>query len=271
MKGSLHRAFHMKDRAYAVGQELLSWLFPFGIYCICCGDFITVDKPYGLCDVCAEKLHWITGARCNICGKELAEQDTLCYDCEAEERHFDRGMSCVQYGRLEKELIHRFKYKDCGYLGRPVGDLMAERFLAEAELPLPDMITAVPMYRKKEQVRGYNQAAVIGKNVAKRLDRPYCADLLHRIRNTEPMNRLHAEERKENVKNAFHITEKYCTIVNGRVILLVDDVYTTGSTADTCARLLKEAGAKAVIVLSFASGADREKNAVEAAGGTLRL
>lgn len=245
-----------------ITATLLSCIYPENIYCISCGDFIEQDKAYSLCDNCMKKMHWITENRCCICGKEILDEQELCQDCQVNVRQFDYGMSCVQYGRMEKKLIHRFKYKDCGYMGRPMGLLMAERLVAESSvvsvLNEIGLVVAVPMYKGKQRIRGYNQAEVLAQEVALRLGLPYCKNLLQRTRDTAPMNALHAEQRRENVKEAFQIAEKYREKLDNCIALLVDDVYTTGSTADACAEVLKREGAQGVFVLAFASGVDRQ-------------
>lgn len=241
-------------------KEVLSWLYPNDIYCICCGDFIMKGKAYSLCQRCTEKIHWIRDNRCRICGKEIQEGCLLCHDCSEVDRQFDLGITCVQYGRMEKKMIHRFKYKDCGYMAHFLGLIMAERLEAEPGVRAAvDFVAAVPMYRKKEQIRGYNQAELLAAAIARELELPYYAHCLHRSRNTVPMNRLGLEERRENVKGAFSVKLESCQDIKNRVALLIDDVYTTGSTADACAEALKGAGASQVILLTLAAGADRER------------
>ncbi len=240
-----------KKNGYAWIRNVLEFLFPSNIYCICCNDFIDRKRPYALCDACARKLHWIIEKTCTRCGKSVQEEE-LCADCSSEYRWFDKGISCVQYGRMEKALIHRFKYKDGAYIGEKLASLMAERL--EGESFSIDLLAAVPMHLKKERVRGYNQASVLAKELSLKTGLPYHNHLLIRNRSTTPMSSLSAEERRENVKNAFTMNENCCNIVQSKNILLIDDVFTTGNTVNECSRMLKENGAACVYVLTFASG-----------------
>ncbi|WP_324825246.1 ComF family protein [Sinanaerobacter sp. ZZT-01] len=229
----------------------LEAVFPSNIYCICCNDFIDSKQLYALCSSCMHKLHWIVESTCPKCGKSV-EEEGLCLDCSASHRWFEKGISCVQYGRLEKEVIHRFKYRDAAYIGCKLAQLMAERF--EIENLSVDAIVAVPMYLKKERRRGYNQAAVLAKELSREMGIEYINGLLIRTRDTVPMSELSADERIKNVKNAFTVNQNYYNIVEYKKILLVDDVFTTGNTVNECSRVLKECGADSIYVLTFASG-----------------
>lgn len=237
-----------------MASKALEFIYPSNIYCICCNDFIDSKQPYALCSACVKKLHWIVGIVCPKCGKTVGKEG-LCSDCTLAFRYFDRGISCVQYGRLEKEIIHRFKYHDGGYMGKKLARLMAERL--EAEDFDVDFIAPIPMFLAKEQIRGYNQAAVLAKELSEYMQETYLKDMLIRTKDTIPMSELSAEERAINIKNAFTISKKYYKIVQDKTILLVDDVFTTGNTVNECSRILKACGAKNVYFITFASGVGR--------------
>lgn len=219
-----------------------------------CGNLIDQIRPYSLCDSCLKTFHWAVKKTCIRCGKILRvgyEQD-VCLDCLSISHKFQRGYCCVEYGESERDLIHRFKYKEEAYLGKKMAEAMYDR-IKDEELEV-DLVLAVPMYPKKQKVRGYNQAELLGKSLAKRMEKPYNGKVLLRIRETEPMSNLGAEERVKNVRGAFCILEKSLEKVNRKAILLVDDIYTTGSTMDSCAEVLLEAGASCVFVYAFAAG-----------------
>lgn len=221
---------------------------------MCCNDFIDSNQPYALCPACVQKLHWIVGTTCAKCGKSI-EKEGFCTDCELMPRYFDKGISCVQYGRMEKELIHRFKYRDGSYMGKKFAMLMAERL--EIESFSVDLIVSVPMFYEKEKVRGYNQASILARELSRYIGTHYGKAVLFRMRNTVPMSELSAEERAVNVKNAFTVSQKWYKMIQDKTILLVDDVFTTGNTVNECSRVLKECGAKKVYFLTFASGVGR--------------
>ena len=117
-----------------------------------------------------------------------------------------------------------------------------------------DMLIPVPMFSEKEKKRGYNQATLLAQYTAEGLGIPCRTDILMRVRNTAPMNKLGIKEREENLKGAFRLrygTEEY---IAGKHILLIDDIYTTGATAQQCSIVLKRAGASKITVMSLASG-----------------
>jgi ComF family protein len=167
---------------------------------------------------------------------------------------FEKGFTCVEYGSAERELLHRFKYRDQAYLGRKMAGLMYDRIRLE-ELK-PDLILPVPMFRKKQNKRGYNQAAILAFGLAGRMDVPYSEKYLVRKVETKAMSSLGLSDRKRNLREVFTVPHDKIEGVRSKTVLLVDDIYTTGSTADACASVLLAAGASSVYVITFASGAN---------------
>lgn len=247
----------------ALWEALLEFVFPSNIYCISCGKPIDSDAPYSLCGACLRELHWADRWTCQKCGKPLTPNATelLCRDCTEGERQFEKAYSCVLYGTAEREIIHRFKYNERTYYGEPLAKLMQERLIHEAWKE--DLILPVPMYKGKERRRGYNQAALLAKSLSKKRGTPFRSDLLIRRRDSVPMSKLNAVERRENSKNLFRITPGKGTLLRGKTILLVDDVYTTGSTMEACSAVLKAEGVKEIYCITFAAGLDRPTKADE--------
>jgi len=239
-----------------LGEGFLDLIYPSNIYCISCGNIIDDSRPYAHCDVCVRALKWANGRNCSYCGKLLQEDygPDLCTDCIDGEHVFEKGFTCVEYGAAERDLLHRFKYKDKAYLGRKLAEIMYDRIRIE-ELE-PDLILSVPMYGRKVRQRGYNQAAVLAASLAKYMERPYTGKLLVRIVETEAMSRLGVLGRRRNIREVFSVAHDKTDQLAGKTILLVDDIYTTGSTVDACSSVLLEAGAARVFVLTFASGAN---------------
>ncbi|MDE8735057.1 ComF family protein [Eubacteriales bacterium DFI.9.88] len=235
----------------------LELLYPSNIYCISCGSIIDKTRPYALCDECIEKFHWLGKKTCRKCGKILEEsyRRDLCWDCRTYGHDFDRGYTCVQYGLYERGVLLDYKYKGKSYIGRKLGDVLYDRMRLEEEDF--DLIAPVPMYGKKQAQRGFNQAAVMASRLAWRMGTPCVANLLIRRRRTLPMKGLGAFERQQNLEGAFAAAPGNHYKLEDRRILLVDDIYTTGSTMDACSRVLREAGAKEIHVLSFACGANK--------------
>lgn len=241
---------------FALLKSLAEWIYPSNIYCISCNAIIDQTRPYALCDTCIRSMKWANEKTCSKCGKILQEGylARLCTDCRTLDHAFERGFACVEYGGAERDLIHHFKYKDKGYYGRKLAEIMADRIAVE-EINF-DMILPVPMYKKKEKQRGYNQAAILALFLSRIMEVPYGKGILKRIADTAPMSHLGAEERRRNLEDAFEIDSRRQGALQGKNLLLIDDVYTTGSTTDACTQVLMEAGAEKVYILVFAAGAN---------------
>lgn len=249
----------MKRILSAFGEGFLDLIYPSNIYCISCGNIIDDSRPYSLCDVCVRTLRWANGRTCSRCGKLLQEDygSDLCTDCIDGEHVFQKGFTCVEYGSAERELMHQFKYKDKAYLGRKLAEIMYDRI--QPEKLDPDLILPVPMFRRKEKQRGYNQAAVLAASLSRYMGVPYERKLLVRRVDTEAMSGLGALGRRKNIQEVFAVPHDKMIRLTGKRLLLIDDIYTTGSTADACASVLLEAGAAEVFVFTFASGANLAK------------
>ena len=158
---------------------------------------------------------------------------------------------CAQYGLYERTLIFSLKYNGKTYIAREIAEMMADRLeLAEADF---DVIVPVPMFAAKERKRGFNQAALMGRFLGKLTGKPCLEHGLLRLEATRPMRGLSPTERKENVKGKFAINEKYGKMLEGKRVLLIDDFYTTGSTARECQKALEKASPGEVIFLAFAA------------------
>lgn len=228
-------------------------LFPGNIYCVCCGAVIDDTRPYSLCDKCRERFGWVVGRTCEKCGKPLEDtwRHDVCTDCREREHAFDRGFTCLSYGVYEKRLIAEYKYLRKKYIARVIAEIMYDRM--QCEDIRYDLVTAVPVHRSRLRKRGFDQAALAASMFAKLAGAPYEGTLV-RVKQTAAMKTLNAEERKANISGAFGAAPGAGALVSGKDILLVDDIYTTGSTVDVCSEVLKKEGARAVYVLTLASG-----------------
>ncbi|MDR2133191.1 MAG: double zinc ribbon domain-containing protein [Clostridiales Family XIII bacterium] len=244
----------------------LDLLYPPSIYCMACGNLIDATRPYALCDACRERFGWANGDVCAKCGRPLrgAGARSLCAGCAGGGRLFEKGFSCVEYADC-RAVLYGFKYGGRAYYGEHIALVMRDRLLwevfAQGGLKLDgrpadlgvDLLLPVPMYAKKERKRGYNQADVAGRSLARLLALPYGAKLLKRTRDTRVMSSLSAEERGANVKGAFALDRGGEDAVRGLRVMLVDDIFTTGSTLDACAEVLLAAGASSVKFIAFAA------------------
>jgi len=227
--------------ASALGRELLELVYPENIYCLCCGDSMESSRVHGICDECASRIDW------NVSDP---------FWRELEDYAFDGVLRCCVYGFWPRRIIAGFKLGGRPYAGEPIGRLLGER-LSMSGLE-PDIICAVPMHRKKLRQRGFNQSELLAESAAREYRRlggkelEYVKDLLVKNEDTPSMRTLGGRERRELLHTTFSPSSQYADIIKGKKVILTDDVVTTGSTADACARVLKEAGAEKVYVLCFA-------------------
>lgn len=239
-----------------IRDGLLDLIYPSDIYCISCNKPIEPGMPYSLCGDCIRLIPWANEYTCNCCGKLLTAWygSETCTDCRRLAHSFVRGYTCAQYDGTIRELLLQFKYHEKGFLFLKLGEIMADR-MALTDVN-EDLIFPVPMYRRKEKKRGYNQAALLAAEVARYRGVTHRKDILLRREDTAPMHALTAIERRENMKQVFFIPPRKAALIKGKTVLLVDDIFTTGSTADACADTLLSGGADQVFVLTFAAGAN---------------
>ena len=217
--------------------------------CPGCGA-ITPDEG-SFCLDCWSSLLFLGEPCCGCCGLPFAHEageEALCGRCLAEPPRFDRVRAAVAYGPVARKVALKLKYG-----GRPgVADTLAR--LMERHLPAtPDALLApVPLHRWRIWRRGYNQSALIAAVLSKRSGIPVVADLLMRTKRTPPLRGLGRRERALTVRGAFKVPEARRAALKGRDVILVDDVFTSGATADACGRALKRGGARSVSVLCWA-------------------
>lgn len=233
-------------------------VFPSNIYCICCGSLIDGTRNYSLCDECMSRLHWINGRTCEKCGKALPDtyRGERCYDCMLYDHVFSRGYSCMTYGLHERGMILDFKYNGKSYLADKFADILHDRISCEDVKP--DVIIAVPVSRRRLRERGYDQSELMAERLAERMGVPIRKGLLVRAVDT-PLLRSHTPAERESIlRGAFRVSDKGSAVLCGKHILLIDDIFTTGATADACSRVLLDAGAAEVTLLTLASGGNRK-------------
>lgn len=189
--------------------------------------------------------------RCKKCGKPIRQKEAeFCYDCEREDLCYEQGRSLWLHKMPVSSSIYAFKYKNRRVYGEVYGREMAKTFRKIIRLWEIDVIVPVPLHRKKQKKRGYNQAEILAKEIGFRVGIPVDTTLVKRKKNTVPQKEFTRKERKKNLKNAFEVTGK----VEGKRVLIIDDIYTTGSTIDSISILLKKAGAEKTYFLTISIG-----------------
>jgi ComF family protein len=175
----------------------------------------------------------------------------LCGPCGDEPFVFDQARSFGLYEGALREIIGQFKYRGLLPLAKPLGNCLTHALdRLELDGGSIDLILPVPLHRTRERQRGFNQAAMLAARIGRLRGLRVAGRDCVRIRNTPPQTGLGRAERRKNVKGAFAVPKP--ERVRGLNVLLVDDVMTTGATADSCARALNDAGAKGVWVLTLA-------------------
>lgn len=209
--------------------------------------------PYGkiICDPCREQPERTGHVTCVKCGRKIADpREEYCPDCRRVRRQFKAGASVFTYRSVSGGIL-RFKYRErreyAAYFGREMADLLLRKI--DEGWPEPDLLVPVPIHRKRRRKRGYNQAFLLAEEIARQTGFP-AAEALERRVNTAPLKFLTARGRSENLKSAFHASQMS---VKSKITILIDDIYTTGATADACAAELYRAGAAQVYVLSLSS------------------
>lgn len=229
----------------------LDLLYPEGINCYFCGEKIAGADYFGVCRGCVNKITFIGDKSCMRCGK-LLETGELCGDCRSFSYSFDRALSLCLYEGKVKEWIYAFKYGNKPYLARPFARMMAARLKELEDHSAIRAVVPVPLHAQKQRQRGYNQARLLGKLVAREFNIKL-EDILVRKRNTPPLSGLTRLQRMECLEGAFEIKDANL-IKDVKNVLLVDDIYTTGTTTNQCAKVLKNAGCANVYILTIASG-----------------
>ncbi|MEM1047612.1 MAG: ComF family protein [Pseudomonadota bacterium] len=219
--------------------------------CLACRRPVARDG--GLCPSCWQELRFIDRPYCNVLGTPFAYDigtGAVSAEAIANPPAFDRARAACVHRGPARDLVHRLKYSDRADLARWMAGWMVRAgsdLLADADLLIP-----VPLYRTRLWSRRFNQAALLAHAIGLRQKLRVETEWLERIRATPSQVGLNAGQRERNVRGAFRIRKAVRPEIKARKIVLVDDVLTTGSTVDACARSLRRAGAGRVDVLVFA-------------------
>lgn len=220
--------------------------------CIFCGNPTKLysDNP-NVCENCVDSVHEIYVDNCVKCGAELVNHSNpYCRDCQSMNYICTDGVSVFNYRDVKKTIFH-FKYKGYKTDGVILGKYMADCLnrCNCKEILKSDVIVPVPISRKKEKKRGFNQTEILADELSAEIGVTCCKDMLKRVKNTVPQSKLTGMERKYNVMNVFKVNDKYS--IDGKNVLLVDDIFTTGSTIEECARTLMYSGADKVYYITL--------------------
>ncbi len=235
-------------------QNLLNLIYP--NKCITCDSIISIDSIY--CHECWHNLEFITSPKCEICSypfefsfdfsfKNLPNINKICLNCINKKPFYDKSIIIYRYNATIGRTIGNYKYRDRLYIAKKFGELFKK--IPDINFNEYDIVCAVPLHRKKLAERKFNQSIILAKKIA---PRNLKIDLILRIKNKKAQVKLTYKQRIKNTKTSFAINPKFHDFIINKKILLIDDVITTSSTINSCAKILKKAGAREISVLAIA-------------------
>ena len=238
-------------------------VYPEDVTCDCCGEELTANSRYRLCGECLSKLPTTPEHICLVCGTPITDEADYCNRCQQNEYKFLRNRAPLVYDGIAKDMLYKLKFGGKRYIAKTLGAMMSDEFLKRNMQA--DIAVFVPMTHDEEKKRGFNQSELLAREVGERLNIPVLPALV-KTRDTAAQKQLTRKEREENLKGVFS-----CVFdeVKGRKILLIDDVFTTGATANECTAVLLKGGAREVSILTAA--VTKLKIPVESNDGTAEI
>lgn len=209
-----------------------------------------------ICKGCEDKPVRILEPRCKKCSKPLlSSEQEYCYDCSVKDFHYQRGYSLWLYDEVMQKSMVAFKYNGRKEYVSYYVDEMVKHFTKEIRSIGPDVIMPIPVHPARRRQRGYNQAELIALELGRQLHILVRSDVLKRTVKTRPQKELSNIERMKNLEKAFAVNEVYkdeCRKYHK--VLLVDDIYTTGSTIEACAKILLNSGVGEIYYVTLCIG-----------------
>ncbi len=230
-------------------SKIISWPLDFALPQRCAGCGVVQPGPGDFCGPCWQALSHMPPSGCVRCGLPMEQSGLICGPCLANPPSHDGVHAAVDYGDIARRVVLRLKY------GRKLGlaPVMARLMLRHAATVPEAILVPVPLHWTRLWHRGFNQSLVIARSIARQTGQQVHPNLLVRVRRTQSLGGLGRAARAREVWGVFALNTRLdLPDVRGREVLLVDDVYTTGATANACARLLKRKGARSVHILCWA-------------------
>lgn len=210
-------------------------------------------KPAGalICAPCRAELKYVKEPVCLKCGKALpGAQQEYCFDCVHKKHEYDRGISLYRYGSV-RGCVYRFKYGGRREYAEFLGRELAVHLGGQIRAWNPDALVPVPLHPDRLRRRGYNQAELLAAELGKRMGLPVLTDWLYRTKNTVPQKLLDGRARQNNLKKAFKIGRNDVKL---KTIVIIDDIYTTGSTVDAIALACRRYGVRKIYFAALSIG-----------------
>ncbi|TYO94810.1 ComF family protein [Desulfallas thermosapovorans] len=217
--------------------------------CGCCGCFTGVRGDPEITARGPDRRGWMEEDALSP-GLPAGEGNLICPACRAEPRPFDLARAVAPYEGPVREAVHRLKYRGMQQLARPLGELMASVALREEAFARTGVILPVPLHQHRRRQRGYNQSALLARAVGDLLQVPVSEQVLVKTKETPSQTSLTGPQRRLNLQDAFAVADS--GPVKGKIVTVIDDVFTTGSTVSILSHLLRQSGAAGVLVLTLA-------------------
>lgn len=228
-------------------EKILNLIYP--EKCPFCGAILERWEK-GVCGKCRQTLPYIHEPRCMKCGKPIqSETEEFCYDCKKRNHIFDSGQSMWVHKPPVNQAVYAFKYHDRRCYGKIFAAEMVRELNSYLDFVSAEVLIPIPLYKKRYRNRGYNQAEILAREIGRLAHLPV-ADVLIRKKSTNPQKQLSDTQRKKNIEGAFALRQG----IEYKTVILIDDIYTTGSTLDEAAKVLKNAGVQRVYFLTISIG-----------------
>lgn len=227
-------------------MSFIDLLFP-NVHCIVCGKEIFTDDIFCICNNCMESLPFIMGNTCEICNRKIKGIGKICETCQSTKYNFKLARSIFEYDGEIKKVIYKLKYENKKHIAESLSKLLYNEFCHREEFGNIDLIIPVPIHENRRKQRGYNQSELLCYEFLKTNKVRF--KIAKKVIDTPSQTSKNFEDRKENVKGSFSIEKK--DEVKNKNILIIDDIFTSGSTTNELARELLKAKAKSVKILTL--------------------
>lgn len=233
-------------------KKISEIIFP--SHCLVCARIISQNSLF--CNDDWQELKFITDPKCKICSYPFeynvaTHQDLYCVSCLTKRPFYDRLVTIFSYNEQIKKAVACLKYNDATYLSKKFAELIFKKI--KNEINNFDLIIAVPLHKKRLKKRKFNQSILLVQAIVKyNKSLKFYPDLMIRTKYNHAQVGLSKKQREKNLVNAFQVRDKYLSLIKNKKILLIDDVVTTGTTVNNCAKVLRKNGANEIVVLTIA-------------------
>jgi len=236
--------FNLKKMFNLIAKEM----YPNGYKCLLCHEELSTNTLYSVCDKCMLLLPFNNGHTCTKCSEPIGGMGNLCIHCKNQLPLYKKNTSIFIYKDAIVSMVRRLKFDNAKYLSITLGNFIASE-VVKMNVDF-DVVIPVPLYEARQKKRGYNQSELLCSTLKDKLHMNVDTNILFKIRDTRSQHNLSRNERIENLEGAFEVKDK--KLIKGKIVLLVDDVFTTGTTINECTKTLLELGAKEVYSITLA-------------------